>query len=274
MLCSNQSRLRPGLAVPRRPAAGADRLAALEPHFRRQPQFQPRAVQRRHALDRRRQARRRALIERSVANLREIAPTLYLNVPRGLRRSARSAGARRRARARLLSPSSISSSMPAPPCRRACGSGSRRWRFAPSASRRPGLGLGHDRDGAARDRRPLSDRARRQHRLARPRLPRSKLVPAGDKLEIRVRGPNVTPGYWRRPDLTAAAFDDGRLLSSGRRGAPRGSRPSPARGIVFDGRLGENFKLSSGHLGQRRRAARGAGRGLRAPRRGCRHRRP
>ena len=34
-----------------------------------------------------------------------------------------------------------------------------------------------------------------------------KLVPSGDKLEIRVRGPNITPGYWKRPDLTAAAFD-------------------------------------------------------------------
>ena len=35
-----------------------------------------------------------------------------------------------------------------------------------------------------------------------------KLVPAGDKLEARFKGPNITPGYWRRPDLTAAAFDD------------------------------------------------------------------
>ncbi len=35
-----------------------------------------------------------------------------------------------------------------------------------------------------------------------------KLVPSGDKLEVRVRGPNVTPGYWKAPDLTAQAFDD------------------------------------------------------------------
>ena len=35
-----------------------------------------------------------------------------------------------------------------------------------------------------------------------------KLVPSGDKLEVRVRGPNVTPGYWRQPELTAAAFDE------------------------------------------------------------------
>src|SRR6266853_1315382 len=35
-----------------------------------------------------------------------------------------------------------------------------------------------------------------------------KLVPSGGKLEIRVRGPNITPGYWKRPELTAAAFDE------------------------------------------------------------------
>ena len=35
-----------------------------------------------------------------------------------------------------------------------------------------------------------------------------KLLPNGGKLEIRVRGPNITPGYWKRPDLTAAAFDE------------------------------------------------------------------
>src|SRR6185295_12956953 len=35
-----------------------------------------------------------------------------------------------------------------------------------------------------------------------------KLVPAGGKLEVSVRGPNVMPGYWKRPDLTAAAFDE------------------------------------------------------------------
>jgi len=35
-----------------------------------------------------------------------------------------------------------------------------------------------------------------------------KLVPSGDKLEARLKGPNVTPGYWRQPDLTRTAFDE------------------------------------------------------------------
>jgi len=72
-----------------------------------------------------------------------------------------------------------------------------------------------------------------------------KLVPEGDKLELRVRGPNVTPGYWRRPELTAASFDEDGFYRPG--DAARLDDPDdPARGLVFDGRIGENFKLSSG----------------------------
>jgi feruloyl-CoA synthase len=78
-----------------------------------------------------------------------------------------------------------------------------------------------------------------------------KLVPAGDKLELRVRGPNVTPGYWRRPDLTAAAFDEDGFYKPG--DAVRFADPQePAKGIVFDGRLAEDFKLTTGtwvHVG-------------------------
>src|SRR5262249_23190724 len=75
-----------------------------------------------------------------------------------------------------------------------------------------------------------------------------KLVPAGDKLEVRVRGPNVTPGYWKRPDLTAAAFDSDGFYKPG--DAVRFDDPGkPERGIVFDGRLAEDFKLATGTWG-------------------------
>ncbi|HHC07458.1 MAG TPA: feruloyl-CoA synthase [Actinobacteria bacterium] len=71
------------------------------------------------------------------------------------------------------------------------------------------------------------------------------LVPVGDRQELRVRGPNVTPGYWRRPDLTEAAFDDEGFFLTGDAG--RLADPDdPAKGLVFDGRLAENFKLASG----------------------------
>jgi feruloyl-CoA synthase len=72
-----------------------------------------------------------------------------------------------------------------------------------------------------------------------------KLVPTAAKLEIRVRGPNVTPGYWKRPDLTAAAFDAEGFYKPG--DAVRFAEPAdPAMGIVFDGRLAEDFKLMTG----------------------------
>jgi feruloyl-CoA synthase len=72
-----------------------------------------------------------------------------------------------------------------------------------------------------------------------------KLVPANDKLELRVRGANVTPGYWKRPDLTAAAFDEDGFYMPGDAVRFAEAR-DPARGLVFDGRLGENFKLTTG----------------------------
>ncbi len=78
-----------------------------------------------------------------------------------------------------------------------------------------------------------------------------KLVPAAGKLEVRVRGPNVTPGYYRRPDLTKEAFDEEGFYRIG--DAVRLADPDdPAKGVVFDGRVAEDFKLSTGtwvHVG-------------------------
>jgi len=72
-----------------------------------------------------------------------------------------------------------------------------------------------------------------------------KLAAAGNKLEARVKGPNVTPGYWRQPELTAAAFDDEGYYRFG--DALRFVDPmDPNRGFLFDGRLSEDFKLSTG----------------------------
>jgi len=71
------------------------------------------------------------------------------------------------------------------------------------------------------------------------------LTPSASKMELRVRGPIVTPGYWKRPDLTAAAFDDEGFYKIGDAG--RLDDPNdPSRGIVFDGRVAEDFKLLSG----------------------------
>ncbi|HEX2199467.1 MAG TPA: feruloyl-CoA synthase [Burkholderiales bacterium] len=72
-----------------------------------------------------------------------------------------------------------------------------------------------------------------------------KLVPAAGKLEVRVKGVNVTPGYYKRPDITAAAFDEEGFYRIG--DAVRfADAEDPAKGIVFDGRVAEDFKLSTG----------------------------
>ncbi|HEU0083574.1 MAG TPA: feruloyl-CoA synthase [Bradyrhizobium sp.] len=72
-----------------------------------------------------------------------------------------------------------------------------------------------------------------------------KLVRSGGKLEVRVRGPNVTPGYWKAPELTATAFDEEGFYLIG--DAVTFADPDrPERGLFFDGRVAEDFKLNSG----------------------------
>ncbi|WP_275168488.1 feruloyl-CoA synthase [Bradyrhizobium sp. CSS354] len=72
-----------------------------------------------------------------------------------------------------------------------------------------------------------------------------KLVTSGDKLEVRVRGPNVTPGYWKAPELTRQAFDDEGFYLIGD-AVKFADAKRPERGLFFDGRVAEDFKLNSG----------------------------
>jgi feruloyl-CoA synthase len=73
----------------------------------------------------------------------------------------------------------------------------------------------------------------------------AKVVEIGDKMEIRVKGPNVTPGYWRDPELTRNAFDEEGYYKFG--DAVRFVDLNDVnKGLLFDGRLAEDFKLSSG----------------------------
>jgi feruloyl-CoA synthase len=74
---------------------------------------------------------------------------------------------------------------------------------------------------------------------------RIKLAPVGDKLEIRVSGPNVTPGYFRAPELTAGAFDADGFYRSGDAARLVDER-DPNKGLAFDGRIAEDFKLMTG----------------------------
>ena len=72
-----------------------------------------------------------------------------------------------------------------------------------------------------------------------------KLVPSEGKYELRLRGPNVTPGYHGRPDLDDALFDrDGYLRTDD--AVTLADPADPSKGLIFSGRISENFKLSTG----------------------------
>jgi feruloyl-CoA synthase len=72
-----------------------------------------------------------------------------------------------------------------------------------------------------------------------------KLVKAGEKTEARLRGPSITPGYWREAELTRAAFDEEGFYRLG--DALQFVDPGdPGKGFIFDGRIAEDFKLATG----------------------------
>jgi len=72
-----------------------------------------------------------------------------------------------------------------------------------------------------------------------------KLVPDEAEREAPIKGPSITPGYWRNPDLTRDAFDDEGVFCLG--DALRFAVPDdPSKGFFFDGRVAENSKMSTG----------------------------
>jgi feruloyl-CoA synthase len=73
----------------------------------------------------------------------------------------------------------------------------------------------------------------------------AKLVPSGDKVEVRFKGPNITPGYYNDPEKTAEAYDEEGFYMIG--DAVRwADAEDKEQGLIFDGRVAENFKLLSG----------------------------
>ena len=72
-----------------------------------------------------------------------------------------------------------------------------------------------------------------------------KIAPVENKLEARLRGPNITPGFWRNPEMTRTAFDEEGYYRLGDALLPADPR-DPLKGFLFDGRIAEDFKLSTG----------------------------
>jgi feruloyl-CoA synthase len=183
-------------------------------------------------------------IEATARNLREISPTVYFNVPKGyesLLPYLRDDAQLRRTFFRRLQAMFFSGAAMSPFV----------WNSLDELSvletgfRVPMLtGLG------ATESAPMSVSANpRTSRSGHIGLPvpgnEIKLVPVNGKLELRVRGPNVTPGYWRQPDLTLAAFDEEGFYKFGDAAKPAVADDLSA-GLDFDGRIAEDFKLASG----------------------------
>jgi feruloyl-CoA synthase len=186
-------------------------------------------------------------IAETLRNLREISPTVYFNVPKGFEEIARAMDADhvlratlfRRVKAFMFAGAGLSQAVwdqldahgeaaigervrvitglgmteTAPSCTFAVGTGVRSGHIGLPA---PGVEVKLVKDATT-----------------------------GDKTEIRFRGPNVMPGYWRAPELTREAFDAEGFYRTG--DAARWIDPAdPQRGLLFDGRTAEDFKLSSG----------------------------
>ena len=111
------------------------------------------------------------------------------------------------------------------------------------------------------------------HRPAGARASSSSWCRAATSTEVRYRGPNVTPGYWRAPEQTAEAFDDEGFYCTGDAVKPMDPARPRAAACMFDGRIAEDFKLATGTFVSRRPAAREDHRRRRSDRAGRRHRR-
>ncbi|WP_454624508.1 feruloyl-CoA synthase [Bradyrhizobium cenepequi] len=183
-------------------------------------------------------------IEDTVKNLREISPTVYFNVPKGyeslLPYLRDDAGLRAkffgRLHAMFFSGAALSPYV---------WSGLDELAVRETGVRVPMLtGLG------ATETAPFFMSVRPDtSRSGHVGLPVSgnvaKLLPNNGKLEVRAKGPNVTPGYWRQPELTAAAFDEEGFYKFGDALKPADPDDLDA-GFDFDGRIAEDFKLASG----------------------------
>ncbi|HEX6836630.1 MAG TPA: feruloyl-CoA synthase, partial [Polyangia bacterium] len=188
-------------------------------------------------------------IAATIANLREVSPTLYFNVPRGfdmlLPALERDGELRARFFAELDLVFYAAAALPDALWRRleavsvqARGDKVTMVSAWGSTETSPLCTLVHF---------PVDDRPGRAGVIGLPAPGVSlKLAPTGGRHELRVRGPNVTPGYWERGGgVRPLALDDEGYLPMGDAGK-LADAAEPARGVVFDGRLAENFKLSSG----------------------------
>ena len=175
-------------------------------------------------------------IEATVRNLREIAPTWYFNVPRGYEALLPYLRKDERLRENFFSRLKVLWF---------AGAAISQHVFDEIKSMAPGIpfltGLGSTETAPY-----TMGRMWETHDATNMGVPPPgvdiKLVPVEGKYEARVKGPHITPGYWRQPELTAAAFDEEGYYRLGDSFA----FDRPEGGLLFRGRIAEDFKLSTG----------------------------
>jgi feruloyl-CoA synthase len=183
-------------------------------------------------------------IEATVRNLREIAPTVYYNVPRGFEMLLPYLQADRELRLSLfrrLQAFTYAGAALSPHVRE----GFERLGLETIGEIVPMLtSFGSTETGPSAI--SVTERARDPGVIGVPNPGvEVKLVPNAGKFEARVKSPSVTPGYWREPDLTKAVFDEEGYYKFG--DALRfADENDPERGFLFDGRVAEDFKLATG----------------------------
>ncbi len=183
-------------------------------------------------------------IEATVRNLREISPTVYYNVPRGFEMLLPYLQADKELRRSLFAR-----------LQAFCYAGASLSPYVREFYERLGLetvgeivpmltSFGSTETGPSAI--SVTERAREPGVIGVPNAGvEVKLVPNGAKLEARVKSSSITPGYWREPELTKAAFDDEGYYKFG--DALRFvDENDPERGFLFDGRVTEDFKLATG----------------------------
>jgi feruloyl-CoA synthase len=179
-----------------------------------------------------------------LRNLREIAPTIYFNVPKGFEEIARAMDGDPLLRDRLFSRVQAFMFAGAGLSQAVWDHLDRHAEAAIGARIRIFTGLGMTETAPSCTFALGTDVKSGHIGLPAPGV-QAKLVPVDGKLEIRFKGPNVMPGYWRAPVETAAAFDEQGYYRTGD-AVLFVDEADPQRGLRFDGRIAEDFKLSTG----------------------------